>query len=352
MTRQLKLFPSDSPHYPRIKELLAACEAGGVVTMSLGSVSDRAKSLQARVRHEKVMIDDDSAQTFRAIVAENLAELLDRLNEGYAVRDYAGAGAVAEDEIEHLDLSQEARIAEQISPLATPLALEWFANRKNFLAGLRYCVISIEPVAGHQPIIYGFSFFSEVYELQRSKWVALLNLRDDGFYREVHRPGFLFDRQIDCICAGTDMFILNKTKFQQIFRFYEYVQQDATRAVHALHARVPLANINEVIAAAKRDSRMAIRLADLPKQPHFKRLSMPRVKRQIARHGLPIRTEMRDGVETLVYAHAYKAEFLHLVCDDYVTSHMSFVDYESSIKRALKPRRQAKGSSANLRIVR
>lgn len=350
MTKQLKLFPSNSPYYALIKELLTACEAGGVVTVSFGSIRDKAKSPQARVRHEKVLIDDDSAQTFRGILAANLAELVERLEDGHVVREYIGAGVLAEDEFEHLDLSLEERIAAQIKPLATPLALEWFANRQDFMAGLRYCVISVEPASG--PVIHGFSFFSEVYELQRSRWVTLLSWRDDGYYREVHRPGFLFDRQIDCLCAGSDMFIVNKTKFQQIFRFYEYVQQDASKAVHALHARVPLANIGDVITAAKRDSRMAIRLADLPKQPHFKRLSMPRVKRQIARQGLPVQTAVRDGVEGLVYCHAYKAEFLHLLCDDYVSSHMTYLDYESSAKRALKARRRARGTRASLRVVR
>jgi len=346
--KQMRLFPSDSPYFEHIQQLARAA-ATGTVTVSLGSVHDKAKPPAARVRHQRLLFNEPTAATFRGIVTATLIELQERLQDGLRVRRYAGGVKQADDEIEHLDLLEEERITTQLQQLATPFALDTFSARKDFMTGLRYYVISIQPDSGS--LIHCFRFYSEVFELQRSRWTALLNLRGDGYYDEVRTPGFLFDHEIDCVCSDDEMFILNKAKFQQIFRFYEYVQQDASTAVQKLHERVPLANLEEIIAAAKRDSRMAIRLADLPYQPHFKRLTMSRIKRMIAYRALPVRTEMCGDTEMLVYSREYKAEFLRLLCDDYVTSHMTYLEYESTVKRALKPSRRRRAASTALRAV-
>jgi Kiwa protein KwaB-like len=347
--RQMTLFPSNAPYFERIQQLARAA-ATGTVTVSLGSVRDTAKPPAAKVRHQRILFDEATAEILRGIVTATLIELQERLQEGLVVRPYAGGAKLADDEIEHLDLAAEQRIVAQMQQLASPLSLDTFSSaRKDFMTGLRYYVISVQPESGS--MLHCFRSYSETFELQRSRWTALLNLRGDGYYDAVRTPGLLFDHDRDCVCSDGDKFILNKAKFQQIFRFYEYVQLDASKAIQTLNQKVPLANMEEVIAASKRDSRMAIRLADLPGQPHFKRLSISRMKRMIAYRGLPIRTEVRGDVEMLVYSKEYKAEFLRLLCDDYVTSHMTRLDYESTVKRALKPGRQNRATSTRLRAV-
>lgn len=87
------------------------------------------------------------------------------------------------------------------------------------------------------------------------------------------------------------------------------------------------------------------------KLPHVWRLSMTRIKRAIERRGLPVETVVRDGREMLVYATAYKAEFLRLFSDDYLSSPMTLLEYEVSAKRAVKPGPGKIGQAANLRLL-
>jgi hypothetical protein len=121
--------------------------------------------------------------------------------------------------------------------------------------------------------------------------------------------------------------------------------------VYGIQDRVPIANLDEFMAACKRDQRMAVKLADLSEQPHIQRLSMVRIKRAIVRRGLPVKTRIQDGKEMLVYATAYKAQFLHLLSDDYLSSPMTALDYESTVKRALRQNRRENGHTADVRLL-
>ncbi len=277
---------------------------------------------------------------------------MNRLEDGAEIAEYEGGTGSDNGTLEHIKLSPGDRISDLISPLAAPWDLEIFKERKEFISGLRYYVISLRRSdKPDDPILHAFRFFTERFELNRSRWVATLRGRGPGYYDEVKKHGFFFDYHIDCLCRGQDMFILNRDKFQRIFRFYEYVQDDAKTFVYGLQDRIPIANLDEFMAACKRDQRMAIRLGELSDQPHILRLSMARVKRAIDKRGLPVRTTFQNGKEMLVYATAYKTQFLHLLSDDYLSSPMTSIEYEASVKRAMKQRPGRNGHIADVRVV-
>src|SRR5690348_8485935 len=128
MNKQLKLFPSTSPYYALIGDMLTASESPGRVVFRLGSVKDNAKKLAAQVQHETLTLHPDAAGSFRSIVVENLQELLDRLDEGNRVREYAGGAKFPEDEFEHLDLTLEERVAAQVHQMESIQIPQEIAN--------------------------------------------------------------------------------------------------------------------------------------------------------------------------------------------------------------------------------
>jgi hypothetical protein len=347
MDKQLNLFPPNSRYYELIHQLLVTSEAPGNVALSLASVKQRAKAPVPTVRCERLAMKGKTATRFRKLVATNLLEVLDRLDDGHQIREYLASAALEPYEIEHLNLAQEERIRDQIQLLADPLALEIFRDRKDFMSTLRYSVVSIQPKDG--PLIHCFSFCSEHYELQRSRWIAVFQGHGDGYYDEIPPTGFLFAKDMDCFCCGDDMFIINKEQFHRIFRFYEYVRLDASKAIRALHDRVPIVNVDAVLAAVQGDSRMAMRLATLPQRPHFDSLAMPRVKRQIVRKGLCVEVVVQAGQEMIVYSPRHKSDFLELLCDDIVRSDMTGLEYSAPSKRLYKSRRATQAH--NLTVV-
>ncbi|WIG58310.1 MAG: hypothetical protein OJF49_001055 [Ktedonobacterales bacterium] len=347
VSRQLRLFVPETKYYNLLKEFAAIDLATASVTVNFASIKESTRKDAAKTTYRQLQVEPALAQRFRTIVADTLDDLLDRLEDGGVVEDYQGGIGASEDVLEHLALSNGDRVADQIAPLAAPWDLEPFRERKEFLAGLRYYVVSLRRAdSPTDPILHAFRFFTDSFQLHRTRWVATLRGHKPGYYDEVPEPGFVFDYQIDCLCRGDDMFILNRDKFQRIFRFYEYVQEEAKAVAYSLQDRIPIANLDEFLAACKRDPRMAMKLADLAELPHVQQLSMARIRRAIDRRGLSVEITKRDGKEMLVYATAYKTQFLRLLSDDYLNSPMTYVDYEVSSKRALKPVLPTSGARA------
>lgn len=350
MEKQLRLFVPETQYYNLLKEYQAIDLASADVAVSFASVKDSSRGSKTKTNYQKLQLAPLLAQRFRLIVANTVANLLDRLEDGGTVIEYEAGTGADDDVFEHTTLTPGGKIAEQLEPLTAPWDLEPFKERKEFVANLRYYVVSLRRSgAPDDEILHAFRFFTDSFELHRTRWVATLQGHGDGYYDEVEEPGFLFDYQIDCLCRGEHIFILNRDKFQRIFRFYEHVQQDAKDFVYSLQGRIPIANLEEFLAACKRDPRMAMKLADLAEQPHVGKLSMTRIKRAIEQRGLAVRTTEQDGREMLVYATAYKAEFLSLLSDDYLRSPMTLLDYQARSKRALKPVGGKSASVVNMR---
>lgn len=338
--KQLRLFVPETEYYNLLKSYAAIDLATASVAVSFASIKESPRKGASKTTYRQLQLEPSLAQRFRTIVANTVDALLDRLGDGEVVSEYQGSSGANEDVFEHIVMTVGDRVSEQIAPLAAPWDLEPFRELKEFVSGLRYYVISLRSAENPaDPILHAFRFYTDSFELHRNRWVAALRGHSPGYYDLVPEPGFLFDYQIDCLCRGEHMFILNRDKFQRIFRFYEHVQEDAKSVVYGLQDRIPIANLEEFMAACKRDPRMAMKLADLSELPHVRHLTMARIKRAIERRGLSVKTTERDGRDMLVYATSYKAEFLRLLSDDYLTSPMTSVDYEVSSKRVLTPSR-------------
>lgn len=350
VSKQLRLFVPETEHYNLLKDFADIDLATASVAVSFASIKESTRSDASTTTYRQLQLESLLAERFRRIVADTLDDLLTRLEDGAVVEEYQGGTGSNEDVFEHMALTSGDRVSDQIAPLAEPWDLEPFRERKEFLAGLRYYVISLRRAdRPSEPILHAFRFFTDSFQLHRTRWVATLRGHKPGYYDEVPEPGFVFDYQIDCLCRGEDMFILNRDKFQRIFRFYQFVQEEAQSVAYGIQDRIPIANLDEFLAACKRDPRMAMKVADLADLPYVRQLSMARIKRAIDRRGLSVEITERDGTEMLVYSTAHKAQFLRLLSDDYLSSPMTYLNYEVSSKRVLKQvqpmtRRRAKSS--------
>src|SRR5262249_38224319 len=179
---------------------------------------------------------------FRDVVRANLASLAAAWQTGdLLLRPYAAESRPDDHEIEHLHLAAHPIIGEQLTPLATLPTLPVFEVDREFTAALRFYVIVALPPEGAP--VYCFRTYTPKKELARSHLFAALFR--DGQFDAIREPLFLFDQHLDCLCRGADLFILQKSHFQSIFRFFDLVRRNARQALETLRASVPIGNFEQ-----------------------------------------------------------------------------------------------------------
>ncbi len=338
MSRQLGLFVPNTPQYT----LLRTCETivGGTINLVVSLASVRKEPTNhggALPQYQQLQLAPTLAQRFQEIVAAALDKVMAGVEDGGNIGDYNTGAELHEDVLWHLHVVEGQNVARQRDPLSSCKDFEIFEEHKDFIKGLRYYVVSLQARDNPEaPFIHAFRFFGEGFELNRKRWAAIRTGRGRGYYEALQAHGFLFDNEIDCFCYENDMFVLNKDTFQKIFRFYEQAQEDARRSLYSLQQRIPISNVDEFVAACDRDARLAVKLADLEKQPYTHALTMAHVKRIINRNGLPIEIIEKDGREMLVFTTANKWIMLHLLSDDFLDSPMTGLGYKTSNKVVMK----------------
>ena len=283
-------------------------------------------------RFEKLEISPTLADEFRSVVRSTFDDLRDDLcRQMLRVHEYEAAAKLLPHEVEHLQVSSHDGVHSQLALLANIGELEPFDEAVEFVSDLRFYVIVLEPEEGLP--IFCFRNYTAKYQLRKT-WFAAIRW-SDGYYNDSGPAGFLFDHNIDSVCRGDDMFIINKDKFQRTFQFYEYIQRDAAASLERLKQRVRIANEDEFAQACRQEVRLAAILASLLDAPHVEVLSMTHVRRAIERYGLNVEISVENGEEEMVYSPSTKWEFVNLLCDNYLASEITDVDYAVSSKRVI-----------------
>ena len=255
----------------------------------------------------------------------------DLADQALRVRPYEPGVRLSAHEVEHLHVAHHPLVGSQLALLAHLAELEPFDESGDCAAALRYYVIVLQPESA-EPICC-FRAYSARNLLHRT-WFAAVK-HGPGYYDAIRDPGLLFDRHIDAFCQGNDVFILNKDKFQRIFQFYDAIQHDATAAIQRIQQRVPFANAADFQNACRKDVRMAALVGALRDAPHLDVLSLARIRRAIQQFDLRVEIVGAPGDERLVYAPATRWEFINLLCDNYLGSHVTGLRYEVNSKRPL-----------------
>ncbi len=283
-------------------------------------------------RFEKLEISPSLADQFREVVRLTFDDLRDDLcDRMLRVHDYTAMTKLHPHEVEHVEVSSQEAVQAQLQLLSSLTELEPFDERVEFVSDLRFYVIILQPKEGSP--IYCFRSYTSKNQLRRSLFAAVKY--GAGYYDDIHEPGFLFDHNVDSICRGNDMFIINKDKFQRTFQYYEFIQRDAKSSLERLRQRIPIANEDEFAQVCQQEIRIAAIVASLLDAPHVDVLSMTRIRRAIEQFQLGVQIVEEDDEEKLVYSPSTKWEFLNLICDNYLGSEITDLDYAVNSKRVI-----------------
>jgi hypothetical protein len=320
---------TDSKQSESLRSLLSIDLDNSAVTVCLASLSNQDQNPV----FERLILSDSLAADFRNVVRERFTDLSRDISEGeLSLYEYEAGSKLDVNEVEHVDLQNQGTIKSQFASLETLASVGRFTETEEFISGLRFYVIIVQPPEG--PTIYCFRAYSPKKELGRSKWFGAL-FTDDYFDR-VNKPMFLFDQYIDCVSRDDDLFIIKKDAFQKIFRFFEMVRQAAKSALAMIRKAIPIDRFEEFEKACEGHLQKLAKINNIASKPYLKKVTMADIKKVIKEFSLPINTTKREGKELLVFDPSDKWALLRLLDDDYLGSVMTGQNYEVTSKRVVE----------------
>lgn len=288
---------------------------------------------EAVPRFERVQISEKLAGEFREIVKNRLARFRQDTNpEEYLFADFAEQSTPAAYEIEHLGLSEYKAILEQISPLGALTDIDVYDNDEQFVSGLRFYVIVIQPPAGES--VFFFHSYQRRKVLGRSLIFAISN---QNCYDRITDPVLVFDQEIDCMSRGDIMFVFDKPKFQSIFQFFEEIRQVAKETLETIRLRIPIQNFQDLVQACEGDLNKLRKLKNIAAKPYLGRITIEDIEKIIEQNKLPLKIVDVDGKRGILYDPKAKNKWLILkvLDDDYLKSPMTQQNYDATGKREL-----------------
>ena len=281
---------------------------------------------------ERVQISRAVADQFRNIVKEELARRKKQRDKGDAVlRQYDVQAKLDSHEVEHIGLSAHPSIRNQLTGLTDLESLDVFAEEPGFVEHLRFYVVLLRPKGG-EPVLF-FRTYTPKKELNRSALFAVVAKR--GTYDRFTDSLFLFDQHVDCVVRGDDLFILNKDKFQKIFRFYEMLIAEAKRTLRTIEERIPIDGFADFEASCEGHLQKLSKLKNIASKPYLQKITVADIKKVIQKYGLPIQTVGEGANERIKFDPSDRWGILRLLDDDYLESVMTGSTYEVNSKRPM-----------------
>ena len=282
---------------------------------------------------QRLALKDSLTDQFRSVVANSLqAWRKQRTEQQLVLWPHLIESMPQPYEFEYIDLDMYENIKKQVEALAQPLiGLPVFTADEDIVAGIRFYVITVQPSVG-EPINF-FRTYTPKRELGRSHWFAAW--LSDGHFDTVNKPTFLFDNHIDCFSAGRHMFVVQKSNFQAIFRFFETIAYAASETLTLIQQRIPIKHFDQFAEDCQGHLQKLVKLKNIAQQPYLGRISMSDIRKVISQLRLPIEIESVDGTEMIVYDRRDRWALLKLLDDDYVQALLSNTVYEASTKRPL-----------------
>lgn len=278
---------------------------------------------------QRLQVTDDVTAAFRDVVQKTFTRLRRQHdNHDLVLHPYEAGAKLDTHEIEYLPVGQYPAMQAIANSLESVNDLPLFENNGVFLGDLHFYVIVVCPQVGHRVLC--FRSCTDKIELGRSRFFAVTHRR--GQYDRVTATSFIFDRQIDCFC-GSPMFILNKDRFQRIFRYYERVQAAAHETLDRIRTVIPIHNGEEFANSCEGNLQMLKKLKNIAAQPYLDTLTIDDMKKVIEDNDLRIETTITDGQEQLVFDPTQKWTILKMLDDDYLKSVMTGSRYEVNSKR-------------------
>jgi hypothetical protein len=297
------------------------------VFLTLASLSD-----EHVPEFQRVVISKAVAREFRDLARNALKGLSKSCDsDDLVLREYDPGTLLESHEVESFRLSDDDPVANQIRAIGDPRKLGKFGEDDDFIEKLRFYVTTLKPKSG-KPIML-FRLYSRKKELGRSTLFAIT--RGKGQYDTVNKTMFLFDQIVDCVVCGDWLFVLNKDRFQKIFRYYEELARTAKETLKVIEAHVPIDDFPGFQKACEGQLQRLAKVRNIANRPYLKNLTIDILKKVIVDFNLPIKTVGTGQDEKIKYDPSDKWAILRLLDDDYLKSVMTGLQYEANSKRAI-----------------
>lgn len=311
------------------EELLAVDASSCMTNICLASSSG---AVGINPEYHRLTVTDSVTAEFSSVVTSILASKKRNVDSGnFAIRSYDAVAKLDKHEIEHLDLSKQPEIKDQISGLTNIAKLARFADNIDLVSSLRFYVIVLQPDQGKP--IFCFRTCSSKIELSQSKKIAIYFSGNQ--YDRFNESLLVFDRGIDCLCRGDDLFILNKGQFEIVFQFFKQVKKAASETLATIKTTIPIHNFEQLESACLGHLHMLKKLKNIASQPYLSRIKISDIRTAIKEMKLNLKVEMHDGKMKVVFDPKDKWAILRLLDDDYLQSVMTGEKYEVNSKRSL-----------------
>ncbi len=192
-------------------------------------------------QYQRLQMSDSLARAFLGVAEEVLRQGKRGLDKNELVlRPYDAGSKPDPHEVEYIHVSDQGHIKNQLIPLESFLELNEFKQENDFVEGLRFYVIVVQPKEGSP--IYFFRSYSAKREITRSRWDISAVMQENNYFNRITAPIFLFDKEIDCIVRDERLFIFDQGNFHKRFRFFEYARQVGDETLRAIQKVVPIIN--------------------------------------------------------------------------------------------------------------
>lgn len=286
---------------------------------------------------QKLQLEEQLADRYRDVVKGVVKQLKkDRDRDDLVLCQHEPGSDPEPHEVEYLKLSEHPQIRDQISPLLSPMDLGIFDDDDSFKSGLRFYVIVVQK-EDEEPIYY-FRAYSPKKELRRSSSFAAIFT--EGHFDLVDEPLLLFDEHLDCISQGDHMYVLQRWNFQQMFRFFELIQEIGQQILDDIKGKVPIQNFDDFVASCINSPIKLAKLRNVSQSGLIERVGMEDIKGLITEYDLAIEVVEENGQDMIVYSSADQWAILRLLDDGYLESVLTEQRYEVANKRPHRARRR------------
>ncbi len=292
----------------------------------------------------RAQLTEKAANEFRDALKRALAPTQKALDEqDLILRAFEPDSPSDENAIEYLQIAAFVSLPPQLAPLEKFVDLENLrTNEEAFVNGLRFYTVIVQPppAAGfHEPIYY-YRWYSHTFRLSDSANHLILWRSQQENYDVIEDQAFLFDRHVDCLSYGGQMFVLQKYYFYTIFHLEEELKKTAQKALDELEIMDFIQNFQPFKHDCLRNKNKYRVLSKIYFKPYFRSLTIDKLEQTIDDYQMPIQVQFFGPArqKKLLYNSNQPWAILHLLDDQYVSSSMTELDYQARGKNEIRKR--------------
>lgn len=276
--------------------------------------------------YRSLNITDDVANGFFELIQPTVLQLLRlRQNGDLEVLDYDAGYKPDPHQLDVIDLTDDP--LGEIANVPEAEALPLHGDVDEFIDNVRFYILIL---SNAQRRVVLFTRYNRNKELLRSKNLIVRLLGEQ--LERVHEPTFQFSPTIDAFSDDNEMFVVNRSNFEHIFRYDALLRASADESIDAIHDAVPIANLTAFRATCHGHVLKLKKLRNISQKGYLGDLTLEILQETITRYELNI--EINDQGE-LVFETTDPWAILKLLDDSYLDSLMTGLSYETNSKLEL-----------------